>query len=110
MTRDAGEFERLSIQEKRARLATLLAKKSAAPRQFPLSFAQERLWFLAQLEPNSSVYNILPALRLKGRVNRDSLERSLTEIVQRHETLRTTFREVNGQVVQVIAPAASVSL
>ena len=110
MTMNAGEFEQLSSQEKRARLAALLAQKAAAPKQYPLSFAQQRLWFLAQLEPNASVYNIPAALRLKGRVDIAALEHSLTEIVRRHGTLHTTFKEVDGQAVQVVAPTASVSL
>jgi amino acid adenylation domain-containing protein len=110
MTGNVGEFEKLSSQEKRARLAALLAKKAAVPKQFPLSFAQQRLWFLAQLEPNISVYNIPAALRLKGHVNTAALEQSLTEIVRRHGTLRTTFKEVDGKAVQVVAPTASVSL
>ena len=72
---------------------------------FPTSFAQERLWFLDQLVPNSAFYNINTSLRLSFAVNREALERSINEIVRRHETLRTTFKVVDGQPVQVVAPA-----
>ena len=70
----------------------------------PLSFAQERLWFLDRLEPGSAVYNIPVALRLGGALDAAALERALGEIVRRHEALRTTFAEVDGAPVQVIAP------
>ncbi|HEX2079821.1 MAG TPA: amino acid adenylation domain-containing protein, partial [Longimicrobium sp.] len=70
----------------------------------PLSFAQERLWFIDRLEPGSAVYNIPVAWRLGGALDVAALERSLSEIVRRHEALRTVFAEVNGSPVQVIAP------
>ncbi|MFL5382886.1 MAG: non-ribosomal peptide synthetase, partial [Longimicrobiaceae bacterium] len=70
----------------------------------PLSFAQERLWFIDRLEPGSAVYNIPVARRLAGALDEAALERALGEIVRRHETLRTVFREVDGSPVQVIAP------
>ncbi|HEU0053301.1 MAG TPA: condensation domain-containing protein, partial [Longimicrobium sp.] len=70
----------------------------------PLSFAQERLWFLDRLEPGSATYNIPEARRLGGALDARALERALGEIVRRHEALRTTFAEVDGSPVQVIAP------
>ncbi|HEU0052543.1 MAG TPA: amino acid adenylation domain-containing protein, partial [Longimicrobium sp.] len=70
----------------------------------PLSFAQERLWFIDRLEPGSTVYNVPMAWRLGGALDEAALERSLGEIVRRHEALRTTFAEVEGFPVQVIAP------
>ncbi|HEU4556927.1 MAG TPA: amino acid adenylation domain-containing protein, partial [Longimicrobium sp.] len=73
-------------------------------RALPLSFAQERLWFIDRMEPGSTVYNMPMALRLGGALDQAALERSLSEIVRRHETLRTTFAEVDGSPVQVIAP------
>ena len=72
--------------------------------RLPLSFAQQRLWFLDQLEPNSHLYNILIAVRLTGNLRIEKLEESLNEIVRRHEVLRTTFAIVDGQPTQVIAP------
>jgi hypothetical protein len=76
----------------------------------PLSFAQQRIWFLNQLEPASPAYNLRTAVRLVGRLDVALLERSLNAIVQRHEALRTTFLSVNGQPQQVIAPTLSISL
>ncbi|MEG3973726.1 amino acid adenylation domain-containing protein [Microcoleus sp. herbarium8] len=70
---------------------------------FPLSFAQQGLWFLDQLQPNSSFYNIPLAFRLSGQLNIAALESSINEIIQRHEALRTNFAAGEGQPVQVIA-------
>ncbi|MBP1599408.1 MAG: Glutamate-1-semialdehyde aminotransferase, partial [Acidobacteria bacterium] len=69
----------------------------------PLSFAQQRLWFLDRWNPGSPVYNIPIVLRLTGSLNLDVLQQSLTEILRRHEALRTTFAEEQGQAVQRIA-------
>jgi amino acid adenylation domain-containing protein len=82
----------------------------ARDRELPLSFAQQRLWFLDQLEPGSSVYNFPIAVRLKGTLNTSALKQSLDEIVARHEALRTTFDVVDGRPVEIIAPALSVAL
>ncbi|HVG45544.1 MAG TPA: amino acid adenylation domain-containing protein, partial [Longimicrobium sp.] len=76
----------------------------------PLSFAQERLWFLDRLDPGSALYNLPAALRLRGLLDVGALERTLGQLVRRHEALRTTFREVDGAPVQVIAPPAALSL
>src|SRR5687768_14445295 len=76
----------------------------------PLSFAQERLWFMDRLEPGSATYNISLARRLGGALDEAALERALGEIVRRHEALRTTFREVDGSPVQVIAPFGGFAL
>ena len=70
----------------------------------PLSFAQQRLWFLDQLEPGSSAYNIPNAVRLSGKLDTKALEQSMQELVRRHESLRTTLRTREGQPVQVIRP------
>jgi amino acid adenylation domain-containing protein len=68
----------------------------------PLSFAQQRLWFLDQFEPQSILYNLPAALRLKGRLGIAALEASLNEIVRRHESLRTTFGIAEERPVQVV--------
>ncbi|NLG48893.1 MAG: AMP-binding protein, partial [Chloroflexi bacterium] len=78
--------------------------------ELPLSFAQQRLWFLDQLEPGNLFYNIPLAVRLKGALDADALRRALNEIVRRHEALRTTFAAVDGRPVQVIAPELSIPL
>ena len=85
----------------------ILRRTSSDPA--PLSFAQERLWFLEQLEPGSAVYNICRASRLTGQLNIAALESSLTEILRRHEILRSQIRVVDGRPVQVAVPAAEIS-
>lgn len=70
-----------------------------------MAFAQQRLWFLDQLEPGSAAYILPRAIRLTGILNVAALEKSFNEIVRRHEILRTRFAVVDGQPVQVIAPA-----
>jgi amino acid adenylation domain-containing protein len=79
-------------------------------RTLPLSFAQQRLWFLDQYEPKNSVYNIPYGLRLVGPLKVAALEQSLREISRRHEALRTTFSITGGDPVQVISPALSLSM
>ena len=76
----------------------------------PLSFAQERLWFLDQLEPGGAAYNMAGTVWLEGDLNVVALERSLNEIIRRHEVLRTTFRALRGRAVQVISPSLYLSL
>ncbi|MBD1869937.1 amino acid adenylation domain-containing protein [Cyanobacteria bacterium FACHB-471] len=75
-----------------------------------LSFAQQRLWFLYQLTPNSPFYNVPAAIRLIGKLDQTALERSFQEIVRRHAALRTTFTTVNGQPAQVVEPDVKVEL
>src|SRR5512139_3373314 len=76
----------------------------------PLSFSQQRLWFLDQLEPGNTAYNIPVVIRLTGALDRAALEKSLIEIIQRHESLRTTFSIVNELPVQVINPPGQLAL
>src|ERR1043165_2373615 len=68
----------------------------------PLSFAQQRIWFLDQLEPESPLYNIHMGVELSGPLNVSVLQRSIAEILRRHEALRTTFAVIDNRPVQVI--------
>ncbi|HEX8846857.1 MAG TPA: condensation domain-containing protein [Pyrinomonadaceae bacterium] len=112
-----------NLLAEKAQLIDLLLKKKGitAPRAqviprrdssrpCPLSYAQQRLWFLDQLEPGNSSYNISANLRLNGPLSVSAMERSVGEMVRRHESLRTTFAEVEGQPVQVIAQPTAVRL
>jgi amino acid adenylation domain-containing protein len=78
--------------------------------ELPLSFAQQRLWFIDQLEPNSSGYNSTSAVRLAGTLDLAALRRTFNEIVRRHEVLRTTFAVVDGRPVQLISGERQVAL
>lgn len=89
--------------EKRKLLELKLKEKSALSNAFPLSYSQQRLWFLYQFEPGSSAYNIPAALRLKGKPDLNALEKSIDSIIGRHEILRTTFTTVNGTPMQVVS-------
>lgn len=100
--------------ERRALLERMLAKQGVDLAQemilpqerttntFPLSFSQQRLWFLEQFEPGSPIYNVPCTVRMIGTLNATALEKALNSIIQRHEVLRTTFSTVNDQPVQVI--------
>jgi amino acid adenylation domain-containing protein len=108
--------------EKRELLERLLRQKGMAapadstiPRREPsarppLSFAQQRLWVLHQLDPENSSYNMPDAVRLTGPLKARTLELSLNEIVRRHEVLRTTFETTEDGPVQVIAPTLKLEL
>jgi aspartate racemase len=76
----------------------------------PLSFAQERLWYLAQLEPKNPTYNVSVAYRIIGLLDESLLERSLGEMSKRHEILRTTFPLVDEEPKQVILPEINFTL
>src|SRR5262249_34039017 len=83
------------------------ARRAGLP---PLSFAQERLWFLHQLEPQSGFYNVPVAVRLRGQLDRTALARTFTEIIRRHEVLRTAFTQAAGRPVQIIHDPAPFDL
>jgi amino acid adenylation domain-containing protein len=76
----------------------------------PLSYAQQRLWFFEQFQPETSVYTQATAVRLSGELDVEALRRTLSEIVARHEVLRTTFAVVAGEAIQVIGPPADLPL
>jgi len=119
--------QREKIEARRANLSpskqALLAKRlepsleyrAVIPRRpnqmsYPLSFVQERLWFLHQLEPDSSAYNRPLILNLSGTVNHKALEQALSQIVSRHEVLRSTYSVVEGQPRQQIRPPKPICL
>ncbi|NOJ91950.1 amino acid adenylation domain-containing protein, partial [Corallococcus coralloides] len=92
--------------ETAARPLPMVLELTASSGPPPLSFAQQRLWFIDQMEPGSALYNVPLAVRLRGTLNRGALVRALDEIVRRHESLRTTFELHEGQPVQRIQPHA----
>lgn len=91
----------------RARLKQGATKEDRIPRRqstdAPLSFAQQRLWFLDQFYPRSCAYNVARVFRLVGNLDLDALQKAVNSMVQRHEILRTTFRIVKEEPVQVVA-------
>ena len=82
----------------------------ADPLKYPLTFTQQRLWFLDKLDPGKSVYNVSEALRLKGPLDRNALTRSINDIIKRHDTLRTTFCDVDGSPLQVVSPSLTIDI
>jgi amino acid adenylation domain-containing protein/thioester reductase-like protein len=96
--------------ERKALLLQLTEKKQAQLRKVPLSFAQQRLWFLQQFEPESSFYTIPLALTIEGLLDRSILIDAIQEIVARHEVLRTTIDMIQEQPTQVIAPYLEIPL
>ena len=104
----AGKVEQALREGEKTAIPAMTRVSREIP--LPLSFAQQRLWFIDQLEPGSTAYNSPAAVRLRGRLEPGMIERSLTEIVRRHEVLRTSFPVVEGQPVQRIAPPCPVTL
>jgi amino acid adenylation domain-containing protein len=102
--------------EERALIDSILRKEGVAPPKAdsilprgdhgpaPLSFAQQRLWFFDQFEPGNLVYNLITKVLFEGDLNVQALERAFSEIVRRHEALRTTFDFKEGQPVQIVMP------
>ena len=101
---------RLLKQEQLDVSKTVIGPRERGSINIPLSFAQERLWVMDQLEPNRPIYNVPDTLYFKGPFDRDTLQRCLSEVVRRHEILRTTFQMIDGQPVQVIGPPQPVTL
>jgi amino acid adenylation domain-containing protein len=113
----------LELSDKRQLLLEKLLRKKgvepgsrpAIPRRSgsgpaPLSFGQQRLWFLHQLEPAGTAYNLAEAVRLRGRLDAASLQRALTETARRHEVLRTVYAMIDGEPRQIVQPPAPVPL
>ena len=113
-------FERATVAELAAGIETAQSDRYALDvppivrvsrdEKLPLSFGQQRLWFLDQLEPGSAHWNIPVAVRMTGQLDVDALTRTMSEVVRRHEVLRTTFSNQDGQPLQVIRPAEPLPL
>ncbi|WP_414445215.1 amino acid adenylation domain-containing protein [Burkholderia sp. 22PA0106] len=106
----AALLEFLSDPSRDARAAIPRRPAHEQGRPGPLSFAQQRLWLLDRMQPGSTAYNIVNAVRLDGRLDLDALQRTFDAIVARHASLRTTFAEHEGRPLQQVAPHASVEL
>jgi amino acid adenylation domain-containing protein len=106
-----GQLDRLlrALQDRKQPAGDRIRPRPRDGAPLPLSFAQERLWFLDQLQPGSAAYNVPAAFRLRGPLSVGLLARALTAIVRRHETLRTTFASVEGSPVQQVGAAAAVA-
>ncbi|HEX4646645.1 MAG TPA: amino acid adenylation domain-containing protein, partial [Verrucomicrobiae bacterium] len=110
ITTPRAEFsaEKKALLERRLRGAGKDAGRPAISRRAqrgsaPLSFAQQRLWFLDQLEPGSPLYNMALAMRMRGRLDGKALQKALQAVISRHEVLRTRFEAEDGNPVQIIA-------
>jgi len=110
MSGSIAKVSDLSLEERRDLLSTLIDDEKGSAETFPLSFAQQRLWFLAHLEPDNPSYNLPQILRLKGELNVDALEQTINAIIARHESLRTTFKEVDGEPVQIVSSEHKIKL
>jgi len=104
------DLDNLPAARKRQLLAEALRRKSAAPKAYPLSFGQQRLWFLDKFAPGEPVYSIPMGFRLTGELRVDALRSALDTIVTRHASLRTTFPDQGGEPVQVVAPTGTAAL
>ncbi|MBL1266032.1 non-ribosomal peptide synthetase [Candidatus Methylomicrobium oryzae] len=120
MQNPLANFHTLSPEQRKA-LILLLKKRGIDVSQLPiasvgrdaplpLSYGQQRLWFLAQLEPDSSAYHIADAVYLNGQIDVDALQRSIDKLVARHESLRTTFRSDDGKPVQIVHDGMAVEV
>jgi amino acid adenylation domain-containing protein len=117
----SAEFKALLASRKPELLAVLAQRRSvpgagqgvvpvSKAEPVPLSFGQERLWFLEQLEPGQASYNVMAGYRLQGSLDVQALVRALNEVVVRHEVLRTAYILRNGHPMQVLGPASAVEL
>ena len=107
---DRAELERRLLARKKPATPAPAVPWRSPDAAVPLSFAQQRLWFLQQLEPDSPAYRLAFAVRLGGALSVEALTQALSEIMRRHETLRTVFVTVEHQPVQRVQPAAPISL
>ncbi|WYL93613.1 MAG: amino acid adenylation domain-containing protein [Gloeotrichia echinulata IR180] len=107
-----NDLIKVIIQQQQLQQSSPIAKITPIPREgyLPVSFAQERVYFIEQLAPSMTAYQFQESLRIRGNLNIPILEESLSEILRRHEIFRTTFPAVEGKLVQVIHPPKSVKL
>jgi amino acid adenylation domain-containing protein len=117
LTPKKRELLELLLQEKKQKASTGQWKTTPAaiPKRAvfspaPVSFAQQRLWFIDQLTPGIPAFNIPAAVQLKGALNVELLHKAFAEIIRRHETLRTSFTSHQGSPVQVIAPSVNLEI
>ena len=110
MSTTYAEIAHVDAAQKRALLEQLLRAKSRRPKLFPLSFAQQRLWFLDKLQPNSAAYNVPTVVRLSGAIDLEPFHKALDLVVERHESLRTTFEGNEDSPAQRINPPSSVRM
>src|SRR5215471_19564001 len=94
----SGDPSNLSTFEQKELLFSLLNERH----RFPLSLAQQRLWFLNQIHPGNPAYNVTFGLRLRGDLNREAFTSATRELMQRHEILRTSFETNAGHPLQVV--------
>src|SRR5215831_9598322 len=105
----AGLAQAIEEQSRNGK-SVLRMERVSRERHLPLSYAQQRLWFIDQLEPGNAAYNISMALWLKGKLRVEALQRAIDTIVRRHEVLRTYFAWIEGGPVQVIAEQMAVPI
>ncbi len=105
-----SQLSDLSSTQKRALLAELLRKKVSKPQSYPLSFTQQGLWFLYQLTPDNPFYNASCTITITGPLQKRVLEQSLSELVRRHQILRTRFELREEHPVQLIDPVRPIPL
>ena len=98
------ELEKKLLEKKVDTIPTFSIHRRSMPDAFPLSFAQQRLWFFEEWQPGSPLYNVSKAVYLVGNLNISALEKSVSEIVNRHAALRATFSKKDGYPIQEIAP------
>src|SRR5262249_31214530 len=85
-------------------------RRQARTGPMPLSFAQERIWFLEQLTVGSPAYNVVDVIRFEGECDAERMRRSIQALVKRHESLRTVFESGDGQPTQVVLPELNIAL
>ncbi|HLP88085.1 MAG TPA: amino acid adenylation domain-containing protein [Nostocaceae cyanobacterium] len=107
----AALADRIEIElRNEQKISTIPIEKVSRSGNLPLSFAQQRLWFLDQFQSGNTVYNLTKAIKFTGELNITALEQSFNKIIRRHEVLRTAFHSVDGQPVQVILPEVKIKL